>query len=370
MKKYKHAIAVFVLTILSTIGLYILFRFFLYRFPAQASAEAVIIDNFADIHFWLQAFLFALIMVIMLYAVFAFRRQPDDESEGPHVHGHTGLEIIWTIVPTAVVIGFAVYSVGILNGLLAPEQGERTIEVVGRQWSWQFIYPDIDRKPSTELGLLVDQPVVLHMRSADKDVIHSFWVPEFRVKQDLLPVENPETDYYVLRFTPTQEGEYKVRCAEICGLRHSQMFATVRVMNQTDYDAWAAVVAEGLSLDDLASLDDMTPEERGEIFYTQFGCNGCHSLDGSALAGPTWLNLYGREEALTDGTSVIVDDAYLYESILNPNVKVTAGYNPGIMPQTFEDQFNSFGWGDADQITNDLIAFIKTVTDDTSASSE
>lgn len=364
MKKYKHAFAVFVLTILSTIGLYALFRFFLFRFPTQASAEAVVIDNFADIHFWLQAFLFALIMVIMLYAVFAFRRQPDDESEGPHVHGHTGLEIIWTIVPTAVVIGFAIYSVGILNSLLAPEQGERTIEVVGRQWSWKFVYPDIDDKSGTELGLLVNEPVVLHMWA--EDVIHSFWVPEFRVKQDLLPVQNSETDFYVLRFTPTEEGEFKLRCAEICGLQHSQMFATVRVMNQTDYDAWAAEIASKPGLDE---LEGMTAEERGQFWYTEFGCNGCHSLDGAAMAGPTWLNLYGKEEQLADGSTVLVDDAYLYESILNPNAKITAGYNPGIMPQNFEDQFNNFGWGNADQITNDLIAFIRTVTDDTTASS-
>ncbi|NJN55901.1 MAG: cytochrome c oxidase subunit II [Anaerolineae bacterium] len=202
MRKYKHALAVFLLIILSTVAFYILFRFVLFRFPAQASAEATVIDNFADIHFWMQAFLFSIIMVIMMYAVFAFRRQPDDESEGPHVHGHTGLEIIWTIVPTAVVIGFAIYSVGILNSLLAPEAGERTIEVVGRQWSWQFIYPDIERKSNTELGLLVDQPVVLHMRA--EDVIHSFWVPEFRVKQDLLPAGNPdmERNYLGAAFYP------------------------------------------------------------------------------------------------------------------------------------------------------------------------
>lgn len=363
MSKYKHAIAVFVLIVISTIGLYIFFKDYLYRFPTQASSEAVVIDAFADVHFWLQAFLFSLIMVIMLYSVYAFRRQPGDEGEGPHVHGHTGLEIIWTIVPTVVVIGFAVYSVGILNDLLAPQPNERTIEVVGRQWSWKFAYPEIDGKSSTEMGLLVNEPVVLHMYS--EDVIHSFWVPEFRVKQDLLPVENPETDYYELRFTPTEEGSYKVRCAEICGLQHSQMFATVRVMNQADYDAWAAEIASKPGLDE---LDTMTPEARGEFWYTEFGCNGCHTLDGTPGAGPTWLGLYGREEQLTDGSTVIVDEAYLYDSILNPNKQIVSGFNPNIMPQTFEDQFNSFGYGNADQITNDLIAFIKTINEDAEAS--
>jgi cytochrome c oxidase subunit 2 len=213
------------------------------------------------------------------------------------------------------------------------------------------------------MGLLVDEPVVLHMVA--EDVIHSFWVPEFRVKQDLLPVENPETDYFVLRFTPTEEGSYKVRCAEICGLQHSQMFATVRVMNQTDYDAWAAEIASKPGLDE---LDGMTPEARGEFWYVEFGCVGCHTLDGTPGAGPTWQGLYGREETLTDGSTITVDDIYLYQSIHEPNKQIVAGFNPNVMPQTFEDQFNSFGYADADQITNDLIAFIKTLQVDAEAS--
>ena len=106
MSKFKHVFAVIILTAISTVGLYAFFRYFLFRLPTEASTESVIIDNFTHIHFWVEAFLFSLIMVIMLYAVFAFRRQPHDDTEGPHVHGHTGLEIIWTIVPTAVVITY------------------------------------------------------------------------------------------------------------------------------------------------------------------------------------------------------------------------------------------------------------------------
>jgi cytochrome c oxidase subunit 2 len=356
MNKSKHTIAVILLTIVSTVGLFAFFNYVLYRLPTAASAEAEPIDTMIEIHFGLQAFLFALIMVIMLYAVFAFRRKPGDEEEGPHVHGHTGLEILWTIVPTAVVIVFGIYGATVLAGLLEAKPEERVVDVLGRQWSWQFAYPDIEDKTSAQLGLRVNEPVVLHMRSAD--VIHSFWVPEFRVKQDLLPVASDD-EYYELRFTPTVEGTYAVRCAEICGLQHSQMIADVLVMNDADYEVWAAAIAAKPGLDE---LDGMTPEERGAFWYEQFGCNGCHSLDGTPGAGPTWQGLFGREEMLTDGTAVSVDDAYLINSILNPNSQIVQGYNAGIMPQNYLDQFSAYGYSDADGITSDLIAFIKTLS--------
>ncbi|MCP4360083.1 MAG: cytochrome c oxidase subunit II [Chloroflexi bacterium] len=359
MGKYKHALVVIILTALATVGLFAFFRFFLFRLPTAASEEAGPIDAMFNIHFWLQAFLFSMIMVITLYSVYAFRRQPGDEEDAPHIHGHTGLEIIWTIVPTIVVIIFGYYGYTVLTDLLAVEPNERAVEVIGRQWSWKFEYPDIGGQSSSELVLLVNQPVVLQMYS--EDVIHSFWVPEFRVKQDLLPVANPGEDYFELRITPTKEGAYKTRCAEICGLEHSQMVADVLVLNQADYDAWAAEISGKPGLDDLEGL---TPAERGEFWYTEFGCNGCHKLDGTDGAGPTWLGIYNSEEELADGSTVIVDHDYLYESILDPDAKVTAGFNPGIMStQNFEDRFNSFGFSDADQITNDLIAFIETLNE-------
>lgn len=358
MSKYKHGLTVSVLILFSTIGIYLIFKYFLFRLIAPASAEAGPIDTMIDIHFLMQAFLFSLIMVIMLYAVFAFRRQPGDEADAEHVHGHTGLEILWTIVPTIVVIIFGIYGWVVLSDILAPEPNERSIEVIGRQWSWKFGYPDIEDKTSPVLGLLVNEPVVLRMQS--EDVLHDFWVPEFRVKQDLLPGR-----WVDLRFTPTVEGEYKVRCAEICGLQHSTMLADVLVMNQADYDAWEQVIIITPGLDELG---DMTPEERGAYWYEEFGCNGCHTLDGSAAAGPTWLGLYGSEEELADGSTITVDDAYLFESIWDPNKLIVAGFNPNIMPATFEDQFGTVGFETAEIITNDLIAFIKTLNDESTTS--
>jgi len=293
-------------------------------------------------------------MVIMFYAVYAFRRQPGDEEDAEHVHGHTGLEIIWTIVPTLVVIVFGIYGAVVLSDLLKSEPNERTVEVIGRQWSWQFGYPDIEDKTSGELGLLVNQPVVLRMQS--QDVLHNFWVPEFRVKQDLLPGR-----WVNLRFTPTQEGSYKVRCAEICGNAHANMRADVLVMNEEDYRAWAEVVASKPGLDELAG---MSPEERGQLWYTEFGCNGCHSLDGSPNVGPTWLGLYGREEEMANGTVLVVDDDYLTQSIWEPNSHIVAGFPANNMPDNFEERFGQYGFETAEVMTNDLIAFIKTLTDE------
>jgi cytochrome c oxidase subunit 2 len=173
--------------------------------------------------------------------------------------------------------------------------------------------------------LPVNQPILLKMES--RDVIHSFWVPEFRVKQDLLPGQINE-----LRFTPTVEGEYVVRCAEICGFDHSSMVATVSVVGEAAFADWIA--------EQSVSLGNLSPAERGELWVSQFGCVGCHSTDGSVMAGPTWQDLLGRDELLEDGTTVTVDEAYIIKSILDPGIQIADGFQ-NLMPATFEDQFTT-----------------------------
>ncbi len=360
MRKSKHIIAVVILIIISTIVLDALFLF-MFRRPTAASSQATIIDNFTNIHFAVQAFLFSLIMVLVLYSVVVFRRKPGEEEEyGTHVEGNTALEITWTVLPVIVVIIFGIYAIFILNEILAPQPDEIVVEVNGSQWSWAFSYPELDNKTSDELVLLVNQPVVLEMQT--EDVIHSFWVTEFRVKQDLLP-----GSMEVLRFTPTEVGDYRVRCAEICGLQHATMLAPVRVVDQATWDAFQA---EMLAQPKIA---DLTAVERGELWSQQFGCLGCHSVDGSPGAGPTWLGVYGREEALTDGTTVTVDDAYLSESILDPNKVIVAGFNPNVMPANFAERFAEReaevlqAEGLEISIVNDLIEYIKTLQEDTNA---
>lgn len=354
MGKAKHYIAVTVLVIASTLGLRGVL-FYLYRLPDAASAEAVPIDTMFNVHFWLIAFLFSLIMVFMLYSVVIFRRKEGDEEPGPHVHGHTGLEILWTVIPVIVVLGFGYWGVTVLNALTEEKPNEMTIKVYGQQWSWQFEYPEQENITSAKLVLPVDQPIVFDMVS--RDVLHSFWIPEFRVKQDLVP----DTTTY-LRITPTEEGDYTLRCAEICGFDHSGMLAEVQVVSANEFDAW---VEERLNVPAYA---EMTPEERGEIWYTDFGCAGCHNLTGEpGGAGPTWQGIYGREELLDDGTTVIVDDAYIRDSIINPNKQIVDGFNEGLMPQDYPDQFAEkeaeilASEGIEIDIIDDLIAFMKTI---------
>jgi cytochrome c oxidase subunit 2 len=171
-------------------------------------------------------------------------------------------------------------------------------------------------------------------------VIHSFWVPEFRPKQDLVPGRITQ-----LRITPTVIGNYKVRCAEMCGTSHAYMEQPVVVDNQADFDTW--MEAEVKKAETAAA----TPEGRGQALVTASGCIACHSLTGAEGIGPTWLGLFGHEVNLSDGTVVTADDAYIHESIKAPQAKIVAGFENQLMP--------NYGFTD-DQI-NDIVAFIKTL---------
>ena len=359
MSKRNHFVAVTALVIVVSFILYFILRM-IYTLPIAASAEAGPIDTMFTAHFIGIAFLFSLIMVFMLYSAVVFRRRPGDETDGPHIHSNTTLEILWTVIPTFVVIAFGIWGAVTLNGLVSAKENEMVVKVTGQQWAWSFEYPDQQGLTSPRLVLPVDQPIVLQMEA--KDVLHSFWVPEFRVKQDLVPGRTT-----TLRITPTRLGDYKVRCAEICGTGHANMLADVQVTSADDFTAW---VQERLQAPVYA---DMTPEERGALWYSEppdgqyAACSGCHSIDGSTMAGPTWLGLYGHQVQLTDGTTVTADDAYIRESILNPNAKIVAGFQPDVMPQTFGDTFASI---QADILTNegveidmiaDIIAYMQTL---------
>ncbi|CUS05277.2 Cytochrome c oxidase subunit 2 [Candidatus Promineifilum breve] len=355
MGRLKHPISIIILVALATLGLRFLFSYIL-ALPFAASAEAGPIDTLFNAHFWMIAFLFSLIMVMMIYSVFVFRRADDDDSDGPHVHSNTRLEIGWTIVPTFVVLGFGVWGAVILNEITRPKEGEMTVNVTGKQWIWSFAYPEQEDVQSGELVLPVNRTTVLKMNA--EDVIHSFWVPEFRVKQDLVP--GRET---TLRITPTETGAYKLRCAEICGLNHTQMEADVRILSVEEFDAWVAEKSAA------PAFAEMTPEERGAYWASAegFGCVACHSSDGTPGVGPTWQGLYQRQEQLTDGSTITADDAYIINSINEPNAQIVVGFNPNIMPQNYLEQFTTREQEieaaeaiDLD-IAADLIAYIKTL---------
>lgn len=215
--------------------------------PVQASIEALTVDELIGWHFTIIAFLFSLVVVFMIYTIFVFRKREGDEEDGMHFEGNTTLEIVWTVIPLITVVVFSLYGVNTLAEITRSEPNELPIKVNGFQWAWTFQYPEGFVSP--ELVLPVDQRIHLQMNSID--VIHSFWIPEMRVKQDLVP--GHETN---LRITPILEGEYKLRCAELCGLSHWSMLATVRVVSQAEYEQW--VGEQTAATDGATALVDST----------------------------------------------------------------------------------------------------------------
>jgi cytochrome c oxidase subunit 2 len=220
----------FIVSALVLVGTVILGFFLLAILPikAQSSVQAEPIRWLFQLHIWLIAFLFSLVMVFMFYALFVFRRRRNDESEGEHFEGNTALEIAWTVIPLVLVVIFSFIGVQTLQG--ATRGGDDVqVEAVGFQWAWTFNYPN--GVTSAEMVLPVNKPALISLTSTD--VIHSFWVAEWGPKQDLVPGMRTQ-----MHITPTEVGEYKIRCAELCGLSHWSMLATVRVVPEEDYVAW------------------------------------------------------------------------------------------------------------------------------------
>jgi cytochrome c oxidase subunit 2 len=305
--------------------------------PLAASAQAGPIDWLWNLEVMTISFLFALIIVPMGYSLVVFRRRKGDTTDAEHIEGNTNLEITWTVVPLFIVMVFAFLGAGNLSEIRRVDPDALVVRVNGFQWAWSFEYPTFG-VTSTELHLPVGRQVLLQMTS--NDVIHSFWVPEFRVKQDLVPGRITE-----LRITPTVIGNYMVRCAELCGTAHAYMENPVIVSSQEDFDVW---VEEQVAI---AEEQAATPEGRGQALVAANGCAACHSINGAAGIGPTWLGLFGRQEVLTDGSVITVDEEYIHESIVAPQAKIVAGFENQLMP----------AYNFTDEQIADIIAYIKTL---------
>jgi cytochrome c oxidase subunit 2 len=201
--------------------------------PRPASDEAGRIDFV----FWFVTgiciFVFSIVAAVSVFAVWKFRAKPDDDSDGPPIHGHTGLEIVWTAVPTMLVTAIAIVSAIVLAKDDAQGANPLRVDVTAQQFYWSYRYPGFDNKESSVLRLPVDRSVVLRMTA--KDVIHSFWVPEFRQKQDVVPGIHP-----TLHITPNRVGTYPVICTELCGLGHALMRSRVIVMEPGAFQKWAS----------------------------------------------------------------------------------------------------------------------------------
>lgn len=337
----KHFVVVGILVILVSVSLYVGLDN-AHLLPEAASAQATPIDWLWNLQLIAMSFLFSLIFVPMTYSLIVFRRRKGDTSDGEHIEGNTTLELLWSSIPLAVVVIFSVIGAGNLSDTVRRNPSAMVVRVTGIQWSWSFEYPpDPETGVSVvtdELHLPVGKPVLLQMTSTD--VIHSFWVPEFRVKQDLVPGRITQ-----LSITPTKEGDFVVRCAELCGTSHAYMQKPVVISSQADFDAW---YAEQLEISaELAA----TPEGMGQLLVSQNGCSACHSIDGSPGIGPTWFGLFGSVVELAEGTTVIADEAFIIESISQPQAKIVKGFENQLMVQyTFTEEELAA-----------LVAYIKTL---------
>jgi cytochrome c oxidase subunit 2 len=265
--------------------------------------------------------IFALVGAVLLYSVIAFRAQPEDESDGPPIHGHTGLEVVWTAIPAVLVIAIGIVSAVVLSQNANAGSNPMHVKVYAQQFAWRFVYPDHDDLKSYELVLPVDRGIRFQMTAAD--VIHSFWIPEMGQKQDLLP--GVDTKIVV---TPTREGRFTLICTELCGLGHATMRAPVRVLSQSEFDAWVDEQQAGAGG---GAVD-------GKGVFASAGCGGCHAFTPagtSAAAGPKLDDVAAAAEKA--GTPV---DEYVRESIVDPDAVVADGYTAGVMPKTFGDSLS------------------------------
>lgn len=255
--------------------------------------------------------IFALVAAVIVYSVVRFRAAPDDDSDGPPIHGHTGLEIAWTAIPTVLVTSIAIVSAIVLAQNDDAGDDPLRIDVTAQQFAWSFAYPDQDDLRSTYLALPIGRPVELNLRA--NDVIHSFWVPDMGQKQDAVPGIATR-----LVITPNKLGTFPIVCTELCGLGHATMRSRVEVMSVGDYQAWLREQRD-------AQAGGGNP---GAALFEAEGCGGCHAFEPAgtdAQTGPPLDDLRPRKE----GQSL---EDYVRESIREPEAYVVEGYQGGVMP--------------------------------------
>lgn len=287
--------------------------------PEQASTVAAEVDWLFYLILYICYFFFFLIVVMMLGFVFKYRHRKD-QPDHPAPAGHSlALEMLWTIPPTIIVLYIAFMGFkGYINMSVAPPNSYE-IMVTGQMWSWQFQYPDGTQ--SSELHVPVNQPIRIVLQS--NDVIHALYMPHFRVKKDCVPGRFNKFWFEATMAKADQQPDgswkgYPIYCAEYCGDSHSEMLSQVIVHPSREaFDEWLRVEGDW--------EPRKLPQERGAQLWKNL-CSSCHTVDGSTGTGPTWKDMYGRDEAMVDGSKILVDEQYILESIRYPQKHIVAGY--------------------------------------------
>ncbi len=295
----------------------------------------------------LSTFFFIAIAVAVIYLTIKYRHRPGHKAE-PSIAHNDALEVTWTVIPTIICVFLFYYGWRAYIHIVTPPQKAVEINVLAQRWSWNFTHSN--GVEDSDLHVPVNMPVRLVMTSTD--VLHSFYVPVMRTKQDIIPRR-----YTYVWFNATKPGTYRLNCAEYCGTNHSQMGITapspefptgrravVVVHDPGGYERYLA--------DKAAASQHMEPDKLGRMLYEKKGCVACHTIDGSARVGPSFVHDYGTEVPLADGSKVLMDENYIRESLLAPQAKARPGYPPS-MP-SFEGQLKE------NEIVG-IIAFIKSL---------
>ena len=299
-------------------------------FPDQASSYAPQVDHLYLFLCALTVFFSVLIFVMIVFLALKYRRRPGHEASEP-LHTDYTLEIVWTVIPLIIVMVIFFWGARVYFTVVRPPSNTLDIHVVGKQWMWKIQHPEGPREIN---ALHIPRGVPIKLTMASQDVIHSFYIPAFRVKQDVLPGR-----YSTMWFQADQIGEYHLFCAEYCGTQHSGMIGKVVVMEPEDYQDWLS-----------GTIADATPVEAGKQLFTSLGCITCHGVQAPSLAG-----LYGSQVRLRDGSTVTADEMYIRDAILNSTDQVVDGYQP-IMP-SFRGQIT-------EEQLFDLTAYIKSLKDE------
>ncbi|MEX1141998.1 MAG: cytochrome c oxidase subunit II [Thermoleophilaceae bacterium] len=303
-------------------------------FPSQASTAAADIDTLYDVLLVVSVPIFVLVMAVALYSVWAFRVRPGDDRDGEPIHGNTKLEIIWVTIPFIIVSVLAGYGWIVLDDIEAKKPDTLVVDVTGQQFAWSFEYPDQGGVRSNELVLPKDRPVRFRINTAD--VLHDFWVPDFRLKSDAVPGITTE-----IRLTPNRLGSYPVVCAELCGIGHSTMRQTVRVVQPAAFESWVAR-RQRAAEDGGAGENGGDETAAGRQIFTATGCEACHTLadaDATGTVGPDLDDLaasaarFGRQQDQSP-------QEYVRTAIVEPDAFVVPGFQAGLMPGGYSDQLS------------------------------
>ena len=300
--------------------------------PEDASQEAGRIA----FTFWfviaICIFIFAIVAAVMVYAVLRFRVQEDDFEDGPPIHGHTGLEITWTIIPFILVTSIAIVSAIVLSRNDAQAKDTLRVDVTAQQFTFTFSYPDAGNVTSPVLMLPKGRSVELYMRSLD--VIHSVFVPQFSQKEDIVPGLVTQ-----LHITPTRVGTFPLECTELCGLGHSLMRSQAVVMEPAAFDSWlkkqrkTAAPPSSTTTSTTSTTTTTSPSAAGLSVFNANGCSSCHTLsaaNATGKVGPDLDNLVAYAKKANQPL-----EAFVHDSIVDPNAYIQPGYQKNVMPGTF-----------------------------------